>query len=127
MPIAAEAKPAIVYKGKPIRMISQVRLLGIIVDDCPSWSAHVNYLHSKLARKIGLLRRSSRQLTLHAKRQFLISVTQPDLEYAAGAVIPTMSASNRSRLLALWSKAARRAAGADWQSEIKPLLDQIAA
>ena len=66
-PIAAEAKPAIVYKGKPIHMVSQARLLGIIVDDCLSWSAHVNYLHSKLAQKIGVLRRSSHQLTLNAK------------------------------------------------------------
>ena len=93
-PIAAEAKPAIVYKGKPIHRVSQVRLLSIIVDDSLSWSAHVNYLHSKLARKIGVLRRSSRQLTLNAKRQFLISVIQPDLEYAAVAVIPPMSATN---------------------------------
>ena len=72
-----------------------------------------------------MLRRSSRQLTLNAKRQFLISVIQPDLEYAAVAVIPTMSASNRSRLLALWRKAVRCAAGADWQSEIKPLLVKL--
>ena len=36
-----------------------------------------------------------------------------------------MSASNRSRLLALWRKAVRCAAGADWQSEIKPLLVKL--
>ena len=36
-----------------------------------------------------------------------------------------MSASNRSRLLALWRKAVRCAAGADRQSEIKPLLVKL--
>ena len=36
-----------------------------------------------------------------------------------------MSASNRNRLLALWRKAVRCAAGADWQSEIKPLLVKL--
>ena len=36
-----------------------------------------------------------------------------------------MSASNRSCLLALWRKAVCCAAGADWQSEIKPLLVKL--
>ena len=93
-PIAAEAKPAIVYKGKPIHMVSQVRLLDVIVDDCLSWSAHVNYLHSKIPQRTGALRKSSRQLTLNVKRQFLISVIQLDLEYAAVAAIPITSACN---------------------------------
>ena len=63
-----------------------------------------------------------RQLTSASRRQFLISVIQPDFEYAAVAFVPSMSMSGKQRLLALWRKAVRCAAMADWRADIAPLL-----
>ena len=66
--------PAVTCNGTPIKTVTQARLLGVIVDDQLSWREHVNHLYRKIARKIGALRRSSRQLTPTARRQFFISV-----------------------------------------------------
>ena len=74
--------PAVTCNGTPIKTVTQARLLGVIVDDQLSWREHVNHLYRKIARKIGALRRSSRQLTPTARRQFFVSVIQPDFEYA---------------------------------------------
>ena len=72
--------------------------------------------------KIGVLRRTMRQMTSPSPRQFLISVIQPNFEYAAVAFIPSMSMSGKQRLLALWRRAVCRAAMADWRADIAPLL-----
>ena len=53
--------PAVTCNGTPIKTVTQARLLGVIVDDQLSWREHVNHLYRKIARKIGVLRRSSRR------------------------------------------------------------------
>ena len=62
-----------------LKFVHQTRLLGIIVDSALSWSAQVDNVCRKVGRKIGALRRSFRQLTQYARRKFLLSVIQPDL------------------------------------------------
>ena len=79
----------------------------------------------KVGQRIGVLRRSFRQLSAESRRLFLISVIQPDLEYAASVTVPTMSSQLRDRLVAVWRKAVRCAAGTRWQDELPPLLHQL--
>ena len=117
--------PAVTCNGTPIKTVTQARLLGVIVDDQLSWREHVNHLYRKIARKIGALRRSSRQLTPTARRQFFVSVIQPDFEYAASTFVPTMSTAQKNRLLGLWRKAIRCTAGATWQCAVGPLLVEL--
>ena len=66
--------------------VSQIKY----IDDSLSWSPHVDSICKQVGRKIGALRRTYRQLTPTARRQFFVSVIQPDLEYAASATIPFM-------------------------------------
>ena len=115
----------VAFQFSPIKTVTQARLLGVIVDDQLSWREHVNHLYRKIARKIGALRRSSRQLTPTARRQFFVSVIQPDFEYAASTFVPTMSTAQKNRLLGLWRKAIRCTAGATWQCAVGPLLVEL--
>ena len=102
---------SIQYKGNDIMRVSKTRLLGVTVDDNLSWNEHVDSVCLKLGRKVGALRRAFRQLTPAARRQYLLSVIQPDLEYASTAIVPSMSDHNRERLLKIWRRAVRCAAG----------------
>ena len=108
-----------------MKFVKQTRLLGIIIDDSLSWSYHIDSVCCKVGRKIGALRRSFRLLTPHARRTFYISVIQPDLEYAALTFTPSMNAGLRNRLLAVWRKAIRCAAGVRYQDEVTPLLSEF--
>ena len=111
--------------GAEMKFVKQTRLLGIIIDDSLSWSYHIDSVCCKVGRKIGALRRSFRLLTPHARRTFFISVIQPDLEYAALTFTPSMNAGLRNRLLAVWRKAIRCAAGVGYQDEVTPLLSEF--
>ena len=90
-----------------------------------TWSAHVDTVYSKVARKIGAMKRTSRQLSLKARRSFFLSVIQPDLEYAAGACVPSMPESQRQRLLSLWRKAVRCTAGADKHADVYSICGEL--
>ena len=105
--------PPILLCGTPVNVVTEMRLLGVIVDNQLSWSSQVNSVISKVSQKIGILRRNIHQLSPSARRLFHLAVIQPDLEYAATATIPFMSTSLRDRLCSVWRRAVRCVAGAD--------------
>ena len=107
---------------KKIPLVSNTRLLGVILDSNLSWKDHVDQVCLKVNRKIGALRRSFRQLTPSARRAFFI---QPDLEYAASAIEPSMAVSQKNRLLATWRRPVRCAAGSGSQHNVAPLVKQL--
>ena len=74
-----------------VKMVSQAVLLGVTVAENLPWSAHIDALHRRICWKIDVLRQTMRQLTSASRRQFLMSVIQPDFEYAAVAFVPSMS------------------------------------
>ena len=94
---------AIKFQSSAVKLVSKKRLLGVVVDN-------------------RALRRSFRQLPLQTRRTFLLSVIQPDLEYAASATVFNMSHSLRDRLIAMWRRAVRCAARAGCFDSIQPLL-----
>ena len=114
--------PTILLNGTPIKIVTEMRVLGVIVDNKLSWSPHVESVISKVCRKIGILQRNKHQLTHFARRLFYLAIIQPDLEYAAVSTVPFMSASLRGRLCSVWRRAVRCIAGADWQADVAPIL-----
>ena len=91
--------------------------VGAIFFHCPPYS--------KVARKIGALKRSSRQLTRQARRSFFLTVIQPDLEYSAVACIPNMPEFQKQRLLTLWRKAVRCVAGTERHAGVDPICIEL--
>ena len=116
--------PPILHCGTPVNTVTEMRLLGVIVDNQLSWSSQLNSVISKVSQKIGILRRNKHQLSPSARRLFYLAVIQPDLEYAATATIPFMSPSLRDRLCSVWRRAVRCVAGADWQTEVAPIFEK---
>ena len=114
--------PTVLLNGTPIKIVTEMRVLGVIVDNKLSWSPHVESVISKVCWKIGILQRNKHQLTHVARRLFYLAIIQPDLEYAAVSTVPFMSASLRGRLCSVWRRAVRCIAGADWQADVAPLL-----
>ena len=112
-------------QNEEVKLVSQTRLLGIIIDDNLSWSPHVDSICKKVGRKIGASCRTYRQLTPTSRRQFFVSVIQPDLEHAASATIPFMPTGQQDRLLVLWRKAVRCLAGVYPQDNVLPLTGNL--
>ena len=124
--IASQTAGGFIYcQGRQVAIVSCSRVLGVIIDNNLTWSAHVDAVHSKVARKIGALKRSSRQLTRQARRSFFLTVIQPDLEYSAVACIPNMPELQKQRLLTLWRKAVRCVAGAERHADVDPICKEL--
>ena len=66
----------IVLRGSELNLVSETRLLGVIIDSSLSWAANIDAVCRKVGRKIGALRMLFRQLTPFARRSFFILVTQ---------------------------------------------------
>ena len=114
----------ITYRGSPLEIVSHVRCLGLIVDDALSWKNHVDHIITKVGKKIGALRRVRRQLTPQARRQFLLSVIQPDFEYCSVAFLTSLPVRERERLLATYRRALRAMAGADLHDDCDAIAKQ---
>ena len=84
--------------------VESTRCLGVIVDNKLSFDQHINNVVRKASRKIGVLRRSFRQMNLFARRTFVVGVIQPDLEYALPVCLSFISAKNRNKLASLHPK-----------------------
>ena len=77
-----DSQHTICVNGRALSEVSSTRCREIIIDNRLSFSGQCNKLVAKVSRKIGALRRSFRQLSLKARRLYVLCVIQPDLEFA---------------------------------------------
>lgn len=111
--------------GTVLQEVEETRCLGIIIDHQLLFTSHIDYVTSKVSKKIGVLRRTWRQLSPIARRMYVLSVVQPDLEYAMPVFITSLSVKNRDRLFALHRRAVRAACGASYSADVAPLLQSL--
>jgi len=116
---------AVTLCGVTLREVHSVRCLGIVIDDQLSFSTHIDSVTAKVSRKIGVLRRTHRQLSLYAKRLYVLCVIQPDIEYALPVFLTYLSCRDRDRLFSLHRRALRAACGAPFDAPVKPLLHSL--
>ena len=56
--------------GKGLTWVAEYKYLGVILDESLSWNAHVNYLISKVSKRIGILGRTRRSISMHTAGKF---------------------------------------------------------
>ena len=71
--------------GNQIKQVSQHKLLGLVIDTHLSWNDHVDYIVSKAASRLFLLKKIKPFLPLKERRLFYSSMIMPVLQY--GSVI----------------------------------------
>ena len=51
--------------GKELTRVAEYKYLGVTLDESLSWNAHVNYLISKVCKRIGILGSTRRSISMH--------------------------------------------------------------
>ena len=74
--------------GRALETVASYKYLGVFLD-------HIDHVLRKVSRKIFALRTAGSQLT---RRQYYVSVVQPDLEYGSTAFSSSLSAREKARL-----------------------------
>ena len=67
--------------GKELKRVAEYKYLGVILNESFSWNAHVNYLISKVRKRIGILGHNRRSISMHTAGIIYRSLILPVLDY----------------------------------------------
>ena len=108
-----------------LSIVNEYKYLGVIIDSTLSWEAHVDSVVSKVAKKIGTLRRAGNSLTQAARRQYYLSVIQSDLQYGTNAYWTTLTNARQNRLIRSSKRALRAVINAPTTTPTKTILSLL--
>ena len=77
----ATANLSVNIDGKELTRVAEYKYLGVILDESLSWNAHVNDLISKVSKRIGILGRTRRSISMHTAGIIYRSFILPVLDY----------------------------------------------
>ena len=71
----------ITIKGHAITRVSEFKYLGVVLDECLSWSTHVKHVISRAGKRVGILGRLTDNLTAHCVNTVYKSFIRPIIDY----------------------------------------------
>ena len=77
----ANANLSVNIDGKELTRVAEHKYLGVILDESLSWNAHVNYLISKVSKRLGILGRTRGSISMHIAGIIYRSFILPVLDY----------------------------------------------
>ena len=92
--------------GHDMKNVFQQKLLGLLIDDKLTWSAHIDNICSTLSSKISLLRHLSNYVPTDVLKKFYLGYILPLIDYGSITWSGTSSA-NIERILKLQKRATR--------------------
>lgn len=69
--------------GEEIEMVDQMKYLGVLIDNNLEFKDNVDYVCKKTAKKVGVLSRLSRNLTMGARMSIYKSIIAPHFDYCS--------------------------------------------
>jgi hypothetical protein len=76
---ASNYQPSI--NGSVINQVTEYKYLGVILSGNLSWNAHIEDIVSRVGKRLGMLRRLRRNITMHAAETIYKSFIRPVMEY----------------------------------------------
>ena len=64
-----------------MKRISEYKYLGVVMDECLTWKAHVKYLLGKAGKRIGMLGYARKNISMHSANKVYKSYIIPVLDY----------------------------------------------
>lgn len=74
---------SILVDGDELEIVHQFKYLGVMIDDKMKFNDNVDYVCKKVAKKVGVLSRLARNLTVGARISIYKSVIEPHFDYCS--------------------------------------------
>ena len=74
---------ALVANNDHLENITKFKYLGVIINQHLTWHDHIEQLQSKIAKRLGVLKRIKHLLPVYARRIYVSTLVIPVLEYAS--------------------------------------------
>ena len=109
--------PQLAINGVPIELVKEFNFLGIMLDECMTWNAHINKISSKLSCAIGTFRRLKRFLPFFILKTLYSSLFLSYVNYGILLWGPNL---NRIEKLQKW--ALRTITNSKYNAHTEPIL-----
>ena len=63
--------------------VTEFKYLGVTINQCLTWHDHIDQLQSKVAKRLGVLKRIKHLLPVYARKIYVTTMVIPILEYAS--------------------------------------------
>ena len=74
---------ALVPNNDQLENVTKFKYLGVIINQHLTWHDHIEQLQSKIAKRLGVLKRIKHLLLVYARRIYVSTMVIPILEYAS--------------------------------------------
>ncbi len=110
--------------GVALETVNSIKYLGILIDNKVNLKENIQLVCKKVARKIGLFSRISRNLTYKARVSVYKSIIAPHFDYCASLLL-TANKSEMERMQKLQNKAMRIILRCRRDTSIKSMLETL--
>ena len=106
-----DLRPDLSMDGIVISQTRSTKFLGICVDECLTWTEHINIIAGKIARNLGILARISHLIPFCIRKNLYYTLINPYFDY--GNIVWASNYSARLKCLVLLQKRAIRVIARD--------------
>lgn len=110
--------------GDNLELVSSVKYLGVVVDRKLKFTQHINYICTKIAKKVGLIGRLRNTLSVSAKKTIYNVIVLPYFSYSS-TLLYMCRQSDISRLQKLQNRAMRYILNGNKYSKIQNMLKTL--
>ena len=112
--------PQLNINNVPIELVKDFNFLGITIDECMTWNAHINKISTKLSCAVGTFRRLKRFLPLHILKTLYSALFLPYLNYGI-----LLWGANAKRVEKIQKAALRAITNAKYNAHTEPILKSL--
>lgn len=114
----------ITINNEPIKIVENVKYLGIIIDEKLKLNEHMNNTINKIGKKANVLNRVGKKLNMEQKMKFYKACIESDINYCS-SILFLSTKENMSRLQKIQNKCMRNILKVDKLSPVKNMLDVL--
>ena len=107
-----------------VARVTESKFLGVIIDDCLNWKAHITYVCNKISKSVGIINRLKYVLNKETLKVLYHTLVMPYLNYCiliwGGACSTTLNP-----LTVLQKRAVRLIAHAEFRAHTSPLFSAL--
>ena len=102
----SSANFSVSIKGFSFNRVAEYKYLGVVMDECLTWKAHAKYLLGKAGKRIGMLGRTRKILSIETANKVYKTFILPIIDYC-DTVWNCCGAANSNKIEKLQRRAAR--------------------
>ena len=115
-------KNNIIFNGEKIDIVSEIKYLGVMLDEKLNFEPHTKYILNKITKKYHILRRINRKTTAHSQILLYNSLISPHFDYCS-TVLFLLNKNQKGKLQKMQNKIMRLILKMKFDTSIKFMLN----